>query len=69
MAQEEIEVTGAIETFTDVPDEIVDTDDGGAIVTVSDDVPTRPNKEWFEDRKSTRLNSSHMSESRMPSSA
>lgn len=51
MAQEEIEVTGAIETFTDVPDEIVDTDDGGAIVTVSDDVPTRPNKEWFENIK------------------
>ena len=24
---------------------------------------------WIEDRKSTRLNSSHMSESRMPSSA
>ena len=28
-----------------------------------------PDAEFIEDRKSTRLNSSHMSESRMPSSA
>ena len=39
---------GSVEKFTDVPDEVTDTDDGGAIVKVTDDVPTRPNKEWFD---------------------
>jgi len=47
MAQEEIEEVGAIETFVDVPDEVTDTDDGGAIVKVSDDVANRPNREWY----------------------
>lgn len=42
------EVEGTVEEFEDVPDQVVDTDDGGAIVTVSDDVPTRPNREWYE---------------------
>ncbi len=48
MAQEEIEAVGAVETFTDVPDEVTDTDDGGAIVKVGDDVAKRPNREWYE---------------------
>ena len=42
------EVVGGVETFTDVPDKVVDTDDGGAIVTVGDDVPTQINKEWYD---------------------
>ena len=46
MAQEEAEV-GAVETFIDVPDEVTDTDDGGAIVKVSDDSGSRINKEWY----------------------
>ena len=47
MAQEEIEEVGAVETFVDVPDEVTDTDDGGAIVKVSDDVSGKPNREWY----------------------
>ena len=42
------EVEGTVEEFDDVPDEVTETDDGGAIVKVSDDVPTRPNREWYE---------------------
>ena len=42
------EVVGGVETFTDVPDDVIDTDDGGAIVKVGDDVPTRINKEWYD---------------------
>ena len=38
---------GSVEEFTSVPDEVVDTDDGGAIVTVSEDIAKRPNKEWY----------------------
>jgi len=41
------EVVGGVETFTDVPDEVIDTDDGGAIVRVGDDVP-QVNKEWYD---------------------
>jgi hypothetical protein len=37
---------GSVEKFTSVPDEVVDTDDGGAIVTVGEDLQ-RPNKEWY----------------------
>ena len=47
MAQEEVEATGAVETFVDVPDEVTDTDDGGAIVKVGDDVANRPNRAWY----------------------
>ena len=39
---------GSVEEFTAVPDKVIDTDDGGAIVQVGDDVPTRPNKEWYD---------------------
>jgi hypothetical protein len=42
------EIEGTVEEFEEVPDEVVNTDDGGAIVTVTDDVPTRPNREWYE---------------------
>ena len=42
------EVEGTVEEFESVPDKVVNTDDGGAIVTVTDDVPTRPNREWYE---------------------
>ena len=38
---------GSVETFTSVPDKVIDTDDGGAIVQVTDDVKTRPNREWY----------------------
>ena len=31
--------------------------------------PAQPNRDWETDRKSTRLNSSHLKLSRMPSSA
>ena len=51
MAQEEVEAAGAVETFLDVPDEVTDTDDGGAIVKVGDDMASRPNKEWYENIK------------------
>jgi hypothetical protein len=44
----EDEAVGAVETFTDVPDEVVDTDDGGAIVKMGDDSAKRPNREWYE---------------------
>ena len=42
------EAEGTVEEFEEVPDEVTDTDDGGAIVRVGDDVPTRPNREWYE---------------------
>jgi hypothetical protein len=42
------EVEGTVEEFDEVPDVVTPTDDGGAIVQVSDDVPTRPNREWYE---------------------
>ena len=48
MAQEEIEAVGAVESFIDVPDEVTDTDDGGAIVKIGEDVEDRPNRKWFE---------------------
>ncbi len=38
---------GAVEEFTTVPDKVTDTDDGGAIVQVTDDVAKRPSKEWY----------------------
>lgn len=44
MAQDEV---GAVETFTDVPDEVTDTDDGGAIVKIGEDTEKRPNREWY----------------------
>ncbi len=47
MAQEEIEDTGAVETFVDVPDEVTDTDDGGAIIKMGADEERRPNREWY----------------------
>jgi hypothetical protein len=47
MAQEEVEEVGAVETFVDVPDEVTDTDDGGAIIKMGDDEAKRPNREWF----------------------
>ena len=42
------EVEGTVEEFEESPSEVEYTDDGGAIVRVDDDVPTRPNREWFE---------------------
>ncbi len=42
------EAEGTVEEFESVPDVVTDTDDGGAIVQVTDDVPTRPNREWYE---------------------
>ena len=38
---------GSVEEFTSVPDEVTDTDDGGAIVTVGEDLQ-RPNREWYD---------------------
>ena len=45
---------------------IAGSDDG---INVSSDVGLDVNNVWNEDRKSTRLNSSHRNTSRMPSSA
>ena len=39
---------GSVEEFTDVQDKVVDTDDGGAIVTVGEDESKRPDKNWFD---------------------
>lgn len=50
MAQEEAEAVGGVETFVDVPDEVTDTDDGGAIVKIGDE-EDRPNREWYENIK------------------
>jgi len=47
MAQDELEAVGAVETFTDVPDDVTDTDDGGAIVKLGDDAAKKPNREWY----------------------
>ena len=41
------EAEGTVEEFEDVPDKVTDTDDGGAIVQVSDDVVPL-NREWYE---------------------
>ena len=41
------EAEGTVEEFEDVPDQVTDTDDGGAIVQVSEDL-ARPNREWYE---------------------
>ena len=41
------EVQGSIETFTDVKSDVIDTDDGGAIVRLGDDEGERPNREWY----------------------
>jgi hypothetical protein len=46
MATPEEEV-GSVETFTDVKEEVIDTDDGGAIVRMGDE-SQRPNREWFD---------------------
>jgi hypothetical protein len=48
MAQEEAGEVGAVERFVDVPNEVTDTDDGGAIVKIGEDVENRPNRKWFE---------------------
>jgi hypothetical protein len=39
---------GSVEKFTDVKQSVIDTDDGGAIVTVGEDEGTGPNREWFD---------------------
>ena len=41
----------------------------GMVVTCDNLHQTPPYRDWETDRKSTRLNSSHSGESRMPSSA
>ncbi|KPL28067.1 MAG: hypothetical protein AMJ72_05335 [Acidithiobacillales bacterium SM1_46] len=46
MATPEEEV-GAIETFTEVEDDVIDTDDGGAIIRMEGE-DNRPNREWFD---------------------
>lgn len=47
MATPEEEVVGSVETFTDVKSDVIDTDDGGAIVTLGEEAK-RPNREWFD---------------------
>lgn len=42
------EIEGSVEELDDSVDDVEYTDDGGAIVRVGDDVPTRPNREWYE---------------------
>jgi hypothetical protein len=39
---------GSVEKFTDVKQSVIDTDDGGAIVTVGEDEGAGPNREWFD---------------------
>lgn len=38
---------GSVEEFTEVRDEVIDTDDGGAIIQMGDE-EDRPNREWFD---------------------
>jgi hypothetical protein len=40
-------IEGTVEEFDETPDEVVDTDDGGAIIQVGPDTE-RPNREWYE---------------------
>lgn len=47
MATPEDEVQGSIETFTEVKSEIIDTDDGGAIIKMGEE-SERPNREWYD---------------------
>ncbi len=39
---------GSVETFISVESEVIDTDDGGAIVRMGDDEANRPNREWYD---------------------
>ena len=42
-------VPGTVEEFTDVrEDEVIDTDDGGAIIKMGKDEAERPNREWYD---------------------
>ena len=42
------EVQASIETFTDVQSDVIDTDDGGAIIRLGADESERPNREWYD---------------------
>ena len=42
------EVEGEILDVEETPTDVVDTDDGGAIVKIGPDVPARPNREFYE---------------------
>ncbi len=39
---------GSVETFTSIGAEVIDTDDGGAIVRMGEDEANRPNREWYD---------------------
>ena len=57
------QIGGGMVVFTKVEDRY----QGGATLDLSQNNP--PYRDWETDRKSTRLNSSHITRSRMPSSA
>ena len=38
---------GSVEKFTEAKEEVIDTDDGGAIIKMGDD-EGKPNREWFD---------------------
>lgn len=42
------EVEGEVLEVEETPTDVIDTDDGGAIVKIGPDVPTRPNREFYE---------------------
>ena len=42
------EVEGEILEVEDTPSDVIDTDDGGAIVKIGPDAPNRPNREFYE---------------------
>ena len=61
-----VNTINAIEQFTEDPFEVEEAEDGGLLRIRFSEVPDEKTQ---LDRKSTRLNSSHLARSRMPSSA
>ena len=57
------------ETLAQLVPKVLDIESGGGYDTSDATATAAPYRDWETDRKSTRLNSSHSGESRMPSSA
>ena len=53
----------------DVEQEVIELEDGSVVVNFQEKQGPQKDPEFYADRKSTRLNSSHSQQSRMPSSA
>ena len=60
---------GIANPFATAEDFVVDENSVGYFTSLKDKTDKAPYRDWETDRKSTRLNSSHSGESRMPSSA